>query len=94
MSAIERFDKHGVLLRYATDAPIRAGGKRQPSDRQRVALLKAERELAALEIILDALDLSDIGQDRVNWALHTLAGALQLQRTELGLQAPRALKPA
>ena len=75
----------GVLLRYATDTPLRLEAKMQPTDRQRVAILKAERELFALEIILDCLDLSDIGRRRVDDALQTICRALQIERRRLGL---------
>lgn len=79
MTQIRR-DRNGVILRYETDivAIGRAG-----SDRHRTMVLGAERALKRLETILDALELSNIGQERVDAACHRIEAALSLLRTRL-----------
>ena len=84
-TAIYRRDQYGVQLRYMIDAPLRVTRTIQPADRQRIALIKAERELAILEIILDHLELSGIAQTRLADALNSIYLALELKRPALGL---------
>ena len=79
----------GVVLRY-TDPSVRRPHhderRQQPSDRERMRLLKAERELLTLQIIADHLGLSEIGQTRVADALEAIRLALQVKRREYGMQ--------
>jgi hypothetical protein len=60
--------------------------KAQPGDRERMRLLKAERELLTLQIIADHLGLSEIGMTRVSDALESIRLALQVKRREYGMQ--------
>ena len=83
--ALIRRDRHGVLLRYEIGAPLKLEAMEQPSDAERVAIVQAERELAALEIIFDCLDLSDIGRTRVDDALGAVYNALQIKRRKSGM---------
>jgi hypothetical protein len=92
-SAIYRRDQHGVLLRYPIDVRPPAQPRNSSTDRERMTLIKAERELAALEIILEHLDVSDIAMVRIADALNTIGKALDVERTRLGL-APRSDAPA
>jgi hypothetical protein len=84
-SAIYRRDQNGVQLRYAIDRRLATRAKNQPSDRERMALLRAERELVILEIIFDHLELSGIAQTRLADALNAIYEALELKRPALGL---------
>jgi hypothetical protein len=61
----------------------------QPNDGARIAVLRAEHELAVLEIIAQHLDLSEIGLNRILDALDTIREALELKRPKLGMQQPR-----
>jgi hypothetical protein len=82
-------DRNGVLLRY-TDPSVRGphhdARQVQPSDRERMRLIKAERELLTLQIIADHLGLSEIGQTRVADALEAIRLALQVKRRQYGMQ--------
>jgi hypothetical protein len=81
----------GVLLRYNVDAPLPAQRKVQPSDAERMALLKAEGELLALSIIAEHLDISDIAIVRIADALDTIRSALDVRRSRLGMQSLEAV---
>jgi hypothetical protein len=83
----------GVLLRYRTDAPIRTEQKPQASDRLRIALIKAKRELATLEIIIDLFDdlYSELARNRLNYALRAIRAALEMERPALGLHRPKVM---
>jgi hypothetical protein len=74
-------DRNGVLLGYCGP---------QPSDIERMRLIKAERELLTLQIIADHLGLSEIGQTRVADALEAIRLALQVKRRQCGMQADDA----
>jgi hypothetical protein len=86
-NAIVLRDQHGVLLRYHPDAfvPQTAGQKPQPSDRERMALINAERELVTLEIVFEHLELSHIARSRLADALHAIYAALEFKRPSLGM---------
>lgn len=77
-----RFNSEGVLLQYHVDAPTLAVKGTVQSDRERIALIKAQTELAALEIILEHLDLSDIAQTRICDALDTIREAIEVKRRD------------
>jgi hypothetical protein len=79
-----RKNAHGVILDYG-DPGAHLELKIYPSDRLRCSVLKAAKELATLCIIVEHLDLSDIGYDRIAFALHALESALNLVRDELGM---------
>jgi hypothetical protein len=84
------FDKNGVRLDYGDPGALRqhhAARRTQASDRLRLALLRAERELNRLEILIEHLEVSDIGIERIYWSLRTIRGYLELERPNLGLQA-------
>jgi hypothetical protein len=86
MSAV--FNHEGVLLDYGDPGrrhPHHDQRKAQPSDRERIALLKASRELAVLEIIFNHLDLSGIAQTRLTDAMNVIYDALHLKRPRLGM---------
>jgi hypothetical protein len=78
-----------VLLNYGDPSTRRAHHDQQGpqiGDRRRVALIRAERELVVLEIIVEHLDLSDIALTRIADALHAIRRALDLNRPACGLQ--------
>jgi DNA-binding NtrC family response regulator len=82
-------DRNGVLLRYADPSVRRAqhhSRNAQPCDRERMSLIKAERELLTLQIVADHLDLSDIAMTRISDALQVIRIALQVKRREYGMQ--------
>jgi hypothetical protein len=89
MSDIILKNQQGVVLRY-TDPSVRRphhdSRKLQPGDRERMRVLKAERELITLEIISEHLDLSDIALTRVADALEAIRLALQVKRRQFGMQ--------
>ena len=87
MHEIVRHDDNGVLLRYHPDRLGRhhVEQRAQPTDAERIALIKAEKGLADLVIILDHLSLSDTAINRLDDALHAIYKALQLKRPRLGL---------
>jgi hypothetical protein len=80
----------GVVLRY-TDPSVRrphhVERKPQVSDSERIALIKAERELLTLQIIADHLGLSEIGMTRVSDALEAIRLALGVKRRQYGMPA-------
>lgn len=84
----ERFNHHGVLLRYevGTRGLHHDQLKFQPSDRLRIAALKAEAAVRILWIVVEHLELSDIGLSRITDALRQIEAALNLARDELGLE--------
>lgn len=51
------------------------------TDRQRAVRIKALRELANLETIFECLDLSDLGSERVWFALRAIRAALDDPQT-------------
>lgn len=87
---IIRRDHNGVVLRYVDPSvrrPHHTSRQPQPSDRLRMAILKAERQLHILEIIVEHLGVSEIGLERIFYALRTIECALSQARAELGLSA-------
>jgi hypothetical protein len=77
-----------VLSRYSDPAerhPYHDERKHQPGDRERMRLIKAERELLTLQVIADHLDLSPIGVTRVADALEAIRLALQVKRKHYGM---------
>lgn len=88
MSAVIQRNHEGVVLRYADPTVLRAHHveqRAQPTDLERMAVLKAEKGLTTIEIILDHLDVPDIARNRLDDALHAIYEALQLKRPRLGL---------
>jgi hypothetical protein len=88
MSDIVRLDDRGVLLRYADPTvrrPHHNARQAQPEDQQRVAILKAERALAFIEIIAEHVELSDYALNRLEDALEDVYAALELKRKECGM---------
>jgi len=80
----------GVLLRYGDPGALRphhAYERPQVSDRRRNALIKAEGELLALQIIADHLDLSGIARTRIADALESIRVALEVKRRDYGMAA-------
>jgi hypothetical protein len=93
MNAIVVRDNYGVLLRYGDPGDLRdvhRQRKPQPSDRQRISLLKGERELLTLRIIADHLDLSDIALTRIDDALEAIRVALEFKRRDYGMSVTKA----
>jgi hypothetical protein len=79
---------NGVLLNYGDPAALQRHHtelKFQPSDRLRGSVIKAERALRILWIIVPHLEISDIGADRVEFALKSIEHALNVARDELGM---------
>ena len=83
----EILNEDGVLLRYATDVrgPHHDAKRIWPSDRLRMVLLRAERQLPILELIVEHMDPSPVGIDRVTFALRTIQAALSMAREEIGM---------
>jgi hypothetical protein len=82
---IVRRNDDGVLLRYRTDVrgPHHDAQRHWPSDRLRMAILRAERQVRMLEIIAEHLELSAVGADRIAFALRTIEAALTMARDEI-----------
>jgi hypothetical protein len=85
---LQRRNREGVLLRYETDGHQSRKSNAPPalpSDRLRCALLRSEREIRALRIMLNCLGdvLSELALDRFERALATLEKLLGLVRDEL-----------
>jgi hypothetical protein len=81
----------GVLLDYGDPGALRdyhREHKPQANDRERVELLKAERELLTLRVIVDHLDISNIGITRIHDALQQIQRALAAKRPRLGMSPP------
>jgi hypothetical protein len=92
--AIVRRDHHGVVLRYVDPGELRAhhsDRRLQVSDRQRAALVAAERECLVLRVIAEHLDVSDIGMNRIDDALSIIRRALNSLRPGFGL-SPRGFE--
>jgi hypothetical protein len=89
VSAILKRDHHGVLLRYSDPGEIRqhhVERKIQPTDRQRCALIEAEREWFKLKVIFECLDgAPQYALDRIAYALETIRVALDFKRKDLGM---------
>jgi hypothetical protein len=83
----EIVNEHGVLLRYRTDlrGPHHDAQRAYPSDRLRMAILRSERELRAIETMLECLELglSDVAVDRFAFALRTFSATFNMTRAEL-----------
>jgi hypothetical protein len=77
----------GVVLRYS-DPSVRRHDEQRPqvSDRARMRLIKAERELLTLQILTDHLELSDIALTRISDALEAIRLGLQVKRRQYGMQ--------
>lgn len=92
MSAIIR-DDHDVLLDYGDVGQLHDFHRRtQPnaaSDRERMVLLSAERELLTLRIIIDhIIDDADFGGDaldRIYRSLNTIQRGLEMARSRMGM---------
>jgi hypothetical protein len=82
-------DRNGVFLRYSDPSVRRLHHderRPQPSDRERMALLRAERACLTLMVLAEHLDLSDIALTRINDELCAIQRALDLKRPRLGMQ--------
>jgi hypothetical protein len=77
----------GVVLRYAPSALGRHHIERRPqtSDRDRVRLIAAEREILIMTIIFDHLELSGIARTRLDDAVTRIRRALAIKRRNLGM---------
>lgn len=60
----------------------------RPSDLERIALIRGERELATLEIMLDCLadELSDIAIARISGCLQSVRAAIGARRRAFGME--------
>jgi len=90
MSAvIQRRNAHGVLLRY--EVGVRCAyhdeSKVHFTDRLRCGIIKSERELYYMRVMLEVLEdaLSTVAIDRFEFALRTIEATLGMARAELGL---------
>jgi hypothetical protein len=86
-TVIVRRDANGVILHYYPDrlGPHHVERKRHVSDRRRMALIAAEKEILTMAIIFDHLELSGIARTRLDDGLARIRRALSLQRPECGL---------
>jgi hypothetical protein len=83
-------DERGFVISRYPDPTVRCQfhdvRKPQVADRERMRLLKAERELIALWVIAENLELSDIAMTRISDALEAIRLALQVKRRQFGMQ--------
>jgi hypothetical protein len=89
MSAVLKRDDHGVLLRYAEPSilcPHHVESRPHPGDRERVAILEAERACLTILIIGEHV-LSEIAMTRLLDELRAIQRALDLKRSRLGMSA-------
>jgi hypothetical protein len=79
-------NREGVWLRYSPDKVGRHHVERrpQPSDCERIALLKAERACLTIRIIGEHV-LGDLGMRRLLDELRAIQRALDLKRPALGM---------
>jgi hypothetical protein len=77
----------GVILRYAPAVRARHHDeqRRWPSDRLRMALMRAERELTNIETMRECREdeMSDVAIDLHAFAIRTISAALSMAREEL-----------
>jgi hypothetical protein len=88
MSAVIRRNSEGVVLRYADPSVLRphhTERRHQISDRERCALVAAERELLTMAVIFDHLEISGIARNRLEAGLHRIRAALDLRRPDYGM---------
>jgi hypothetical protein len=88
VSAVLERRVDGVILRYADPTSrhrYHDEQKPQRSDRLRNAVLVAEREVRIMWIIAQHIEISDVGLERLGFALKSINAALNLARDELGL---------
>jgi hypothetical protein len=89
MSAVlvEHRNAAGVLLRYEVGGrhSFHDDRRPKPSDRLRMTLLRAEKEVRRLTTIVEHLEVSDAGGDRIVHALRSIEAVFTLARAELGM---------
>jgi hypothetical protein len=54
-------------------------------DADRTVVLRAERELATIEILLAAMPLSELARQRLEGAIGAVSNGLEQRRAEVGL---------
>lgn len=93
MSAIVIRNAESVLLRYEVDVrgPQHDQSKGRSSDRLGCALLRSERQISYMRIMLEALEdaLSAAALDRFEQALRTIEATLNLVREDLASGHPK-----
>lgn len=85
---IIRRNDEGVVLRYPDPAAKRAHHEQrevQPNDLERIAILRAERALIVLEVIMECIDLGEAALSRVDEALQDVYDGLQIKRRRYGM---------
>ena len=83
----------GRLRRYPDPSVLRSyhiEHKSQPLDRERCAVIAAERELTTLRIIAEHLDVSNVGMTRILDSLRIIQRALEMKRPALGMNQAAA----
>lgn len=55
------------------------------NERQGMVILEAERELQTVEILLSALPVSELGRERLEYAVETVRAGLAVLRPAVGL---------
>lgn len=71
-----RRNARGVILHYPIAPVLDLANADLTPDRRRQLHTRAVRELNALEIIFDVLELTDVGNERVWFALKAIRAAL------------------
>lgn len=89
MSAVRNHE--GVLLHYGDDF-FPALSPHIRSDRERVMVLRAERELRTIAVIADHLAITSVGRDRIEDSLRIISIALALTRLQLEMPRPTAAR--
>ena len=86
-TAIERRNEFGVILRYQIGERPHVEQRLWPSDRLRCAVLRSEKEILYLRIMVGHLEdvLSSVATDRFEFAFRTIEAMLNLARDELDL---------
>jgi hypothetical protein len=91
VAAVIRRTKEGFVRRYddgSTLRPFHVELRPQPTDRERLELIEAERELLTLSIIAEFAEISDLGKTRILMSLRVIRRALDSKRPRLGMDAP------
>jgi hypothetical protein len=80
---LTRVNAEGVLLKYYA-RKLQNLDPPRATDRERMILKNAERELRILEIIIEALEPSSIGSERAIEAIRRIEVALAVLKDKIG----------
>jgi hypothetical protein len=92
VSAITTHNRLGHVRRYSDGSelrPFHVEQKPQPTDRERCALVAADKEIGVLFTIAQYLEVSDVGFSRILHALQIIQRALDAKRLRVGMNVVR-----